>query len=282
MSEWSRNLNVKFDLKLYDEVVKYYSSERTGDLTLAALYFNMLMLLNTEDDKYYIELMKGRDKFESKLSDIDDYNIAIVSMQYCHKKVSKGNIEYRQQQFEITKNMLKKNLIPAGYIEPYFFTNTIRNATNIREFKWAEGFINEYKDRLNPGIAAEIIDYSYAMKEFGKGNFENSLRRLSKINIERSNMKLDIKNLQIMNYYELDYKLELESLVDTYKHFLHRDKSITHQTKKAILLFLKFVSDLIRINNKVNRKDVHVLKKEIENAPYFNLKEWLLIKAADL
>lgn len=282
LGEWSRILNVKFDLKFYNEVMKYYSSQKGNTVTLASLYYNMVMLLNTEDERYYLELMKGREKFESKLSDLDDYNIAIVSMQYCNKKVMKGSVQYRHHQFEITKNMLKKNLIPSGYIEPYFFTNAIRNASNINEFKWSEDFINEYKERLNPDTAEEIIDYSYAMTEFGKGNYENSLERLSKINIERSNMKLDIKNLQIINYYELDYKLELESLIDTYKHFLHRDKSITHQSKKMILLFLNFVSELIKVNHNRKKKPVYILKKEIKNAPYFNFKEWMIKKAEEL
>lgn len=282
LGEWSRNLNVKFDLKFQDEVLKYYSSNKSGEVTLAALYYNMLMLLNTEDEKYYFELMKGRNKFESKLSDLDDYNIAIVSMQYCYKKVIKGSSQYRHHQFEITKNMLKKHLIPSGYIEPYFFTNAIRNATNIQEFKWAENFIIEYKERLNPDIAEEIIDYSHAMTEFGKGNYENSLERLSKINIERSNMKLDIKNLQIVNYYELDYKIELESLIDTYKHFLHRDKSINQHFKNTSLQFLNFVSELIKVNTSGKNTSAYILKKEIANAPFFNFKEWLIKKAEEL
>ncbi len=282
LGEWSRNFNVKFDLKFYDEVIKYYSSERGGDVTLAKLYYNMLMLLNTEDEKYYYELMKCRDSFEKKLSDMDDYNIAIVSIQYCHKEVLKGNTEYRKHQFEITSNLLKKNLIPAGYIEPYFFTNTIRNSVQIGEFKWSENFIREYKDRLNPDIAQEITDYSYAMVEFGKGNFEESLMRLSKINIERSNMKLDIRNLLVMNYYELDYKLELESLIDSYKHFLQRDKSITLKSKNARMLFLNFVSDLVKINHNGKNNSAYILKKEIEKEPYFNFKDWILKKAEEL
>ncbi|MEO8446049.1 MAG: hypothetical protein ABI528_01065 [bacterium] len=282
LSEWSRGMNVKFDLKFHDEVINYFSTQRKGDVSLAALYYNMLMLLNTEDEKYYYDLMECRNKFEKKLAKIDDFNIAIVSMQFCHKKVMKGHSEYRKHQLDINKKMLKKNLIPAGFVDPYFFTNTVRNAVNLKEYKWSENFINEYKERLNPGIANEIIDYSHAMIEFGKGKYENSLMRLSQINIERSNIKLDIRNLMIMNYYELDYKLELESLIDSYKHYLQRDKTINPLTKDMSSLFVNFVSDLVKVNQKRNKNSLHVLKKTIAAESHFNMKDWLIKKLDEL
>ncbi len=282
LGEWSRIINKKFDQKFLDEVLNYFSSRKKGEITLSYLYYNMLMLMNTEEEKYYNELINSRNKFESRLSKMDDYNISIVSMQYCHKRVMKGDEEFRKEQFEITKQVLDKDLIPAGFIEPYFFTNTVRNASGLNEFEWSESFIERYKNMLNPDISREIIDYSFAMIESGRGNFELSLNHLSKINIERSNMKIEIKNLLIIIYYELKYLEELVSLIDTYKHFLQREKSITEKIRKLNSLFLKFVSDLVKIYHNGKYDDAKILKKEIDKASYFNLKDWLSKKADEL
>lgn len=282
LEEWSKALDRKFDLKLQNEVIKYFSKRKICEVTLANLYYNMMMLLKTEEEKYYIELEKCRKIFEPKLGNMDEYNISIVLMQYCYKRVMKGNIEFRRQQFEITKKMLEKNLIPAGYIEPYFFTNTVRNAANINEFKWSEEFIALYRKRLNPELEEEITEYSFAMIEFNKSNFEKSLRHLSKINIEMSNMKLGIKNLLVVIYYELNYKEELISLIDTYKHFLQRDKTITKQAIRVSRLFLNYVSDLVKIYHNKNFEAAYPLKKKIENTPYFDSKNWLIRKADEL
>ncbi|HMS64642.1 MAG TPA: hypothetical protein PKD83_05240 [Ignavibacteria bacterium] len=280
--EWSPALNIKFDLKFYKEVTNYISSKKENEVTLSDLYYNMLMLLKTGEESYYVKLMKGREKFETYLSELDDYNIAIVSMQYCHKRVAKGDSEYKRHQFDITKKLIDKDLIPAGFIEPYFFTNIVRNASGISEFKWAEEFIGKFKSRLNPDHSQEITDYSCAMLELSKGNFESALKFLSKINMERSNMKLDIKNLIIIIYYELNYQEELISLIDTYKHFLQRDKSVTAHSKKFNSLFLKFVSEMIKIKNSNNKSAAFILNKEIENVSYFLLKDWLLKKSSEL
>lgn len=282
IGEWSRSLNKKFDQKFYNEVVKYISSGKNTGVTLSTLYFNMLMLLNTEEEKYYTDLIKGRQKFEPYLSGIDEYNISIVSMQYCYKKIMKGESGYRKQMFEIANIIIEKNLIPAGNIDPYFFTNVIRNAVLINEFEWSENFINDYEHRLNPENADEIIEYSNAMIGVGKGDFEKSLNHLSKINIDRSNMKLDMKNLLIVIYYELNYSEELISLIDTHRHFLQRDKSVPEKSKSDNSAFLKSVSDLMKLKLNKDKNSVYLLKKRLENASYFSQKEWLLKKAEEL
>lgn len=284
LGEWSRSFNVKFDLHFFDEAIEYFGKGRTNKINLAQLYYNMLMLLTTEDEKYYFELLESRDKFEKKLSKMDDYNISIVSMQYCHKRILKGDLQYRINQFEITKKIIERDLIPPGFIEPYFFTNAVRNALHIFELDWISKFINENKSRLNPDSADEITNYSIALLEFGKKNFEQSLKLLSKINIERANMKLDIKNLQIMNFFELNYNSEIESLIDSYRHFLRRDKSITSQSRDSALIFLNMLSKLVKDLDSITTDKINTeyLKIEINNYPHFLNKEWLLKKIDEI
>lgn len=282
LSEWSRQHNKKFDLKFYDEILKYMSADVGNEVTLYSMYFNMLMLLNTEDENYFKKLIISRDILKAKLGKIDDYNVQIVSMQYCHKKVMKGFLEYRKQMFEITKKLLADDLIPEGFIEPYFFTNIVRNASVLKEFKWLENFLDEYKHRLNPELSEEITNYSLAMIETAKGNFENSLTYFSKIKIERSNMKLEMKNLLIVIYYELNFTEELISLIDTNKHFLQRDKSVSENSRQLSLKLMNFVSELLKIRTRSRKISSHGLKKEIEGSDYFIFKEWLLKKTDEL
>jgi hypothetical protein len=251
---------------------------------MVSMFYNMLMLLNTEEEKYFFELLKVWDKFEDKLSVMDQYNIHVALNRYCLNRIQKGDIEYRKQQLDITKKILEKNLIPkeVGYIESYFFTSVVRNAAKLKEFSWAEDFITNYKERLDQETIGEIINYSLAIIEFEKGSYEKSLRYLSTINPERLNMKLNVKNLSIMNYYELNYTEELISLIDTYKHYLHRDKNITEQARQSNTVFIKFVSALVKVKLNEKNESVVQLRKEIESSPYFNLKDWVLEKIEEL
>ena len=282
LGEWEKGFKKKYDLKFYNEVMKYLSLNSSGEVTLSTLYYNMLMLLETEDEKYFFKLQECREIFSDKLHFSDDYNIGVVSIQYCYKRIQKGDIEFRKHQFELTKNILKKDLIPKGFLDLYFFTNAVRTAVTIKEFIWSENFIKEYKSRLNSDVKNEVSEYSYAMLEFGKEDFSKSLSHLSRINPEASYIKMDIKNLFLMNYYELGYTEELISLIDNYKHFLHREKDMSEQIKKANSAFVNLVAELLKVRLKGKKGSAEELKKEIENTPYFTAKEWLLKKINEI
>ena len=101
---------MNIDMKFYDEVINYFKKSSFKEVTIARIYYNMVMLLNDGDEIYFFELQKYRDLFEEKLSSIDDYNIGIIMMQYCYKRVMKGDTEYRRHQHDITIYMLDKTL----------------------------------------------------------------------------------------------------------------------------------------------------------------------------
>ncbi len=278
LSEWSKARNISFDLKFYDEVLMHLKKYDYNHIPLVSLYYNMLMLLKTEEEKYYYELQNGRIKFEKLITPMDDYNIAVALMQYCYKKVQKGDTEFRRQQFEVVNLILEKNMIPPGNIEPYFFINSIRNAAIIEEFDWCSDFIEKYKSRLNKDRLKETLYFSNALIAFYKSKYEDALKYISSFNTERSTLKTEFRNIQLVIYYELNYTDELLSLIDSYRHFLNRDKDIAEKTKELSLEFIRIVSKLIRYSHDEDVESAVLLKNEVLKYPYFNFKEWFLSK----
>lgn len=284
LNTWSKVYKLNIDLGLSDEAFVHFGKKKNMEVTLATLYYYMIMLMKTEDEKFYTELVESRKAFEKQISPMDDYNVQLILMQFCHLKASKGYLEYRIRQHEINKTILEKHLIPEGYIEPYFFTNTVRNASKTGEFEWADNFITRFKSRLNPDFAYEIINYSSAILEFEKGSFQSALEKISRINIEKSNMKLEIKTLQVLNYYELGYRVELEFLLDSFKHFLQRENSIPDNLRQMYLESISLINRLNRLSemNTKSKNEIYLFINELERKPYFNLKDWLLKKAKEI
>ena len=282
LTEWSKIYNMNFDLKLFDEVTGYLSKNKHEDFPLIKLYYNMLMLLKTGEQKYFDELSSESLKYRAKIASIHSYNIALVLIQFCYQKILNGFTEYSVKQFDLTKSIIENNLMPQGYIDPYFFTNTVRNASFLKETDWVQDFIKKHKDMLNPENRNEILNYSYAMLEFNRKDFHASLKYLSSINIEQANMKYDMKNILVLNYYELGYTEELISHVDSYKHFLSRDDKRTEPFKEKNKYFLKCVLNLVKLKDNGITSELEIFKKEIENAEYFNHKEWILEKTNEL
>lgn len=282
LSEWSRARNVKFDLKFYDEVLSHIESSDYSDDPLISLYHSMLMLLNTGDKKYFFELQESRKRFEKSISAMDDYNIAVTMMQYCYKKVHQGDQGFRRQQFDVVNVILERDMIPPGNIEPYFFINSIRNASILGEFAWCDCFIDRYSSRLNKDKQKEALSYSLALTELYRGNYSKALGHTSTINIERSTLKNEFKNIQLVIYYELGYSDELISLIDSYKHFLSRDKDAAQATVAASNDFIRIVSKALKFKSEYDVESAEILKAEIMKGQYFNFKEWIIAKLDEI
>ncbi len=282
LSEWSRIYSYKYDIRLFDEVISYLGKNNFEEHPLIPLYYNMLMLIKTGDDNYFEQLNLYRKKFYDKVEDINNYNITLVLIQHCYKKIQQGFNEYRREIFELTKFIVENDLIPPGYIEQYFFTNAIRYTASLKELTWCREFICKFAIRLEPEIKDEILNYSYSMVEFHEGNFEKSLKYLSAINIESANMKYDIKSIQILNLYELGHYEQLISHIDSYKHYISRDENRTEEFKDKIKKFLNFVLRLIKIKETFNLSDTSYFKKELYNSGFFSNKDWLIEKTDEI
>jgi len=83
-------------------------------------------------------------------------------------------------------------------------------------------------------------------------------------------------------YYEQGSYESAISLIDTFSHFLSKNKSVSAIDKERFGKFLKFLSLLIKIQTgSVSIKDIN-LKKEITDSVVVNSKRWLLKKSEEL
>ena len=64
--------------------------------------------------------------------------------------------------------------------------------------------MKEYSHRLAPENKDSCIAYANAEICFANGDFNTSLENITKTDVVYFDMKLSIKALQIMNYYELN------------------------------------------------------------------------------
>lgn len=101
-----------------NEILEYlkHNSEYLTEPELI-IYFNLVMLLITNEDKYYSELYSIllKDKEDFKLN--SKHNLITVLRNYSQQKIQEGHSEFMEKLFEILKFYLKKeitSLTPSG------------------------------------------------------------------------------------------------------------------------------------------------------------------------
>jgi hypothetical protein len=274
---------VEIDTTLLDKLIACYDIESFSDVPLIQIYYNMVMALKNKDEKYFYNIKDLLLRNEKQISITRQYDIYINLENYCRRKIRAGVIKFKREFFEILKLDLDKKIYK---IEPYmsqnFYKNTLQNAAELKEFEWAENFIESYKNELHPDYREAVYCYCKAFLETEKNNFEKSLDYLSKLTTDELYLKIDVKLLQTRLYYELNEYDVLNSVIDSMRHFIKSNKFISENRKTQYSTFIKLLSALNNVRLKKDEFKIKELKENISSAEDLQWKDWFMKKVEEL
>ncbi|MBK8825555.1 MAG: hypothetical protein IPO26_02350 [Saprospiraceae bacterium] len=209
-------------------------------------------------------------------------NIYQTAISYCINKGNKNIALFHKESFEIYKEALLNNtLIVNDEILVTTFRNIVPIALRVEEFSWAESFIHDYAKYVDEKYRVNAVEFSLARLEFYRKNYGKVLEHMYKVSYEDVWYNLNTKTLQIASYYELDEFDALESLLQSFKMYIRREKSLSTDRKTHYLHLIKFTSALMKINHRDQQKLLK-LKNEIETTQGVVSKPWLIEKVDQL
>ena len=249
------------------------------------LYFNLVMLLITNEDIYYSKLyiILFQDKDELKLN--SKHNLITVLRNYAQQKIHDGHSEYMNKLFEILKFSLKKeitSLTPSGkYMTETRFMTIVWSGLLVKEFGFTENFIKKYINKIDPEKRQYVSAYNSAKMEFERGEFKKALEYLKNSGqIKNVMYKAASKQLNLMICYELKMFISAEEHIDAFRHFIKTDKLLPEMYKTQCTDFINFFNRLLKLNDK-NKKSIYEKEKlisELKSAP----QTWLLNKTLEI
>ena len=193
--------------------------------------------------------------------------------------VLNGNKLFLKEYFEMLKEEIFDILDNKGnFISHFRFMNAVITATRLNEIQWAEEFITRYGEYLDPVYKNETIDLTNAMLFFAKKQFEPALKEIQKINFDDCHHKMHLRNLTLQIYFELGYYESAISLIDSYRHFLRREKSLSDFYRDYNENFVKYFFDILKLKMGESNIPADELKHNLENANEFANKDWIMNK----
>jgi hypothetical protein len=274
--------NREFELTLFNEVIGHLGTKPYSEILSIQVYYNCLMIILAEEEKYFHILREIQKKLEYKIHG-DELRITYIVLQnFCVSQVKKGIIKFKREAFELQRESVLKRLHLTGErIHIFTFLNIVSEAVSVGELVWAENFIKENRSLLEPEHEFDIVNLSYAKCEFSRKEYEMALTRLGKINMEYSQFKLSVKTLMLMIYYELTLYDSAISLLDSYKHFITRDKLLPEIDRQNHINFIKYFSEVLSL--KMSSEGIpDIIRKNILSSGGLIEKEWLLEKIDEL
>ena len=289
-----QTFNSKFDFNLAYEFINRFDFEgllakmkEAGfkHYTTILIYINMIKaILNKSDDHVYDEFKKTVFENYNKFSKHEAYNLLSDLETCCLNRRKYNPQKYELESYSVYKLMLEKNNYSYYGYDMGFqrYKNILVNFTNLKKYEEAERFVNTYIHKVSPDIKDNLFQYSLALIEFCKRNFTNSLQLMQKIKFDHFILKYDVKNLTLRIYYELKYFENAYSLIDSYKHFLLKNKSVSEFFRERYINFTGFLIALIKCNNKGSNFEIERLKNDILRTRNVVSGTWLLEKIEEL
>lgn len=194
------------------------------------------------------------------------------------------NEEFSKEAFELLKEIVERSHYSntvGGYMTLIFFRNILVQCSKVGDFKYMEKFIRRYIEKIQPEHRENMRHYSAGRLYFVQKNFGKALRELAKVNYDLFTFKYDVKCMMLQAYYELNYTEEAYSMVDSFRHFLSKNKSVSEGFNEVHSGFLNSYAALLNHRTGTKQTDLDSLKRYIQDNPGIVWKKWLLEKVAE-
>ena len=269
--------------KIVEGVLEEVGHTAHADIPAILIYHQILLsLLESDDETHYQALRNSlrRHKEEFALEELGQ--MYAFALNYCIKKLNSGQTAYLRELFTLYQELMEGKIIyEGGYLPPQHFKNIVTVGIRLEEFSWAESFIEQYCQDI-PEIEKENARiYNQASLAYARRDYSRSLQLLQRVEFTDVYYQLDSKSILLKSYFELGDFEPLISLIDSFKLYLRRNKTISEYQRTVYLNLVKYVRKLVRIRLG-SRSPVQEILHEMEATKEIADLRWLRQKVDEL
>ncbi|MEO8447082.1 MAG: hypothetical protein ABI528_06280 [bacterium] len=250
------------------------------------VYHAMLTaFMNVENDKYYFEYRKSFNR-NTKHLDADERRFHSGRLiRYCMKKSMEKTSakKFNEELLDLYDEIIHKEYYISDlstHLPIELFRSALNHSLKMKKFKWAISFINRCKKKLHPDNRENMYHYSCVKYYFHTGKYEKANKHFENIQLSHFMLKIDLRNIMLKTYYEQQNYESAIYLIDTYKHFLTNDITLSSLEKKRNKQFVTTVQKMIEYRNYSNPLAMINVEKYLEEE--LPEKEWVIEKMMEL
>jgi len=211
---------------------------------------------------------------------------SINSLRDIKKRNPDLEINFRKEILGNFDLMIENNVFleSSGFIEGSLFIAYIEYAFFLKDYERIENLTKKFANKISEGTRKNDNIFSHALICYGKKEYNKSLEYLSKINYDYFYMKHMVKNIQILNYYELNDYISFSYVADSYRHFISKNRSVTSVNKSISADLCNSVNKLFKLRESFDKFELEKFRKESEKSTERepSYKYWILDKISEI
>ncbi len=254
-----------------------------AEIPMIGIYRQVVQILHEPDNEPLFEALQADlQRLGSALAPEDYRECCYIAQNYCALKINQGKSEYYNKAFAIFKTMVELDvLLEEGQLAEGVYKNIITTGLRAGEFNWVEQFIEEYSWYLPSGIRENARTYNLANLYSHLKQYNRAMEVLRNVEYSDVTYALGAKTILLRIYYEQSEYMALDSLIDSFRIYLRRNKQISKNLQKEYNNFLNLVKKLttLRVGDK---KGLSEFRAKVVATSYNTPKKWLLDKIREL
>jgi hypothetical protein len=282
------DMNIPFEfaknLKL-EKIVEYANENNFEYAYLVEIYYHSLKMLLEPHITFHMD--KFRELYEAhykKLAKGEQGNMMHWLINYCLYNMELNENKFRRIVFELNVFRLNEGLVfyPGELFSKVIFLQILSSALDVNETDWAMNFIKEYTSKLLPDIQVSMRCMAYAFLYFHTKEYQKVIENLNKVEFIDIRDKLQTRVISAKTYYELGETEAVLNIIDSSKHFIVNNPSVSEIVRSHLHNFFKFFQKLVFVKESKDKLELSILKNDIEKIKEISGKQWLLEKIAEL
>lgn len=244
----SKIVTTSFQPELLTEILLYLENH-SEILTYPVIkvYYHLYKMLkfpeNTDFFYFFQQLLPTQEEY---FSPKELRNLYSYLRNYCISKINVGEKSFEQALFSVYDEQLKSNWLfdEGNKLYPAKFKNIVVLALRLEKLDWTAHFLEKYTQNLPEESRTETHAYCLAKLFFVQKKYNETLKLLCNADFEDIFFKIDARKLLLQTYYELGEWEGLNNTLNSFRVFLHRDKTISESHKIANRNFLNMLRKL--------------------------------------
>ena len=267
--------NVAYEIPLLDSVLEEVKGKGYDAYPLLKIYYyGYLSLRKPEDTSHFFALKSYLN--DDRLTTEEQKSTLLMCINFMLKKINTGKVEYARETFELYQYGIDTQCLLEGeglMLSAFAYKNIVTLGLNLKEYDWIETFICDYSQYLPKELRGNYKHFNTAKLAFDKGDFVKAMDLLLQVEYDELLLNIDAKVILLKIYYKEGSYDALEALLDSFRMFLHRQKSLAYIKTNYMNLIL-FIKKLLIIST--DNQAIEKMKKEMNTTPQLAERKWLL------
>lgn len=265
-----------YELLFLEEILKKIEAGSFADIPVIQVHYYAYRALNRPEQISYFQQLKTLLAQQTAIFTIaeaaDIYRLAIS---FCIRQFNGGIETYAQEALDLYKTGLDNQVfLENGVLSRFTFNNIVQLGLRLKQFTWTHQFIENYRAFLPEEERSNTYTYNRAIFYYRQQQYDKVLELLQQTQFSDTLYNLDARRMLIRIYYEQDAWSALESQLDSFSVYLHRQTNIGYH-RKIYLNLLKFMRKMLSIAPTDALAKTR-LREEITKADVVAEREWLI------